>query len=97
MMGGLLHVFGIDTTTGPWYAFWSGAGGILERLLELAVIGGLLWRHNNCHQPQCWRLGRLPVEGSQWKTCRHHHPAPPGRETIRQRYHLYAGSKPGRG
>lgn len=91
----LAHFFGFRSGDGnsPEYLWWSGSGS------DLAYLG-ILWallRHNNCHQPRCWRLGRLPVQGTAFRTCRRHHPDPPGRETIRQRYHLYAGRRPGRG
>lgn len=92
-MGSLLHVLGIDTTMGPWYAFWSGAGS------DLAYLGIFLavWRHANCHEAKCLRIGHLPVEGTTFKVCRRHHPAPPQRGDIRRRYHLYAGDRPGKG
>jgi hypothetical protein len=68
----LLHLFGIDTTTGPWYAFWSGAGSDIG---ELAIIGGMvtLVHKHNCHQRQCWRVGRHIVDGTPW--CNRHHGA----------------------
>ena len=50
----LLHFFGIDDTSGRWYAFWSGFGSDLG---ELAIVGAIL-RHVNCHEKGCWRLGR---------------------------------------
>jgi hypothetical protein len=89
------HFFGFDAGqgNGSHYLFWSGAGS------DLAYIG-ILWalvRSRNCHQPKCWRIGHLPVQGTSYRVCRRHHPDPPGRETIRQRYHLYAGKRPGRG
>jgi hypothetical protein len=93
VIGSFLHIFGIDTTTGPWYAFWSGAGS------DLAYLG-IFWavfRRMNCHQPRCPRLGRFPVEGTQLHACHRHHPSPPGRDTIRKRYHLYLGERPGDG
>lgn len=92
-MRALLHLFGIDTTTGPWYAFWSGAG---SDLAYLGIFWALIRRHN-CHQPRCWRIGRFPVEGSAWTACRRHHPAPPAAADIRERYHLYLGQRPGDG
>lgn len=69
----LLHLFGIDTTTGPWYAFWSGAGSDIG---ELAIIGGLVTvvRSRRCHVHRCWRLGRHKVEGTPYIVCRRHHP-----------------------
>lgn len=40
----LLHVLGLDDATGRWYLWWSGVGSVLERLIELAVLGVLLLR-----------------------------------------------------
>ena len=92
-MGQFLHFFGIDTTTGPFYAFWSGAGS------DLAYLG-IIWalvRKANCHERRCLRIGHLPVEGTAYKVCRHHHPEPPQRGDIQRRYHLYLGDRPGKG
>ena len=81
----MAHYFGTDG--GAFYNFYSGIFGVL------VITGGLLtnaWvnaRRHNCHQPGCWRVGRLPVA----------HPHPPAKKTIQERYHLYAGDKPGRG
>jgi hypothetical protein len=85
--------FGGGDGNSPEYLWWSGAGS------DLAYVG-IFWalvRKHNCHQPRCWRVGRLPVPGTAFVVCRRHHPSPPSRETIRQRYHLYAGKGPGRG
>lgn len=70
----LPHVLGVDDVSGRWYAFWSGFGGILERLLELLVLAGILLRKHNCHQHGCWRLGRHPVAGTAFVVCARHHP-----------------------
>jgi hypothetical protein len=69
----LLHGLGIDDTTGPWYAFWSGAGSDLGELALLAGIFGLYHRHN-CHTKGCWRIGRHLVDGTPWCN-KHHHAA----------------------
>jgi len=63
-MLGLLHVLGIDTTAGPWYAFWSGFGSDLG---ELAIVG-VVWNHLNCHEAGCWRIARHAHAGR----CRKH-------------------------
>ena len=75
-MGALLHWLGIDTASGPWYAFWSGFGSDLG---ELAVVGALLnvARRHNCHVHGCWRVGRHQVEGTPHVVCRRHHPDGP--------------------
>jgi len=70
----LVHWTGLDNPSGPIYLFYSGFGGILERLLELAVLALILLRHHNCHIDRCLRIGRAPVEGTPWRVCWHHHP-----------------------
>jgi hypothetical protein len=89
----VLHLAGVDDLSGRWYGFWSGVGS------DLAYLGifGTLARKHNCHEPRCWRIGRFPVEGTAWSACRRHSPVPPGRGSIREQYHLYAGKRPGRG
>lgn len=70
----LLHHFGIDTTTGRWYAFWSGAGSDIS---ELAILGALLGglKQRNCHVKGCrWTFPfthQDPEHG--WHACRRHH------------------------
>ena len=96
MFSQFLHFFGIDTTTGPYYAFWSGAGSDLG---ELAIIGGLVsvYRQHNCEVHPCWRLGRHQTAAGH-KVCRHHHPdGHLTAESVRQAHHLYLGSRPGKG
>ena len=72
MLTWLLHVTGVDNSAGPWYAFWSGIGGILERLIELAVIGTLVYRHHNCSVRHCMRIARKDVKGTTFRTCHVH-------------------------
>ncbi|HVU74528.1 MAG TPA: hypothetical protein VHE83_16300 [Mycobacteriales bacterium] len=63
-----VNIFGTDS--GGWYAFWSGfAQGV-------PLFGGLylLARKHNCHVHRCWRIGRHPVDGTSYVTCRTHHP-----------------------
>jgi hypothetical protein len=88
--------------TGSDYGFPYGhfqPYDFLSGFASLSIIGLLIaqCRKHNCHQPRCWRIGRLPVQGTAYVVCHRHHPSPPGRDTIRQRYHLYAGRRPGRG
>lgn len=71
-MNWLGHFLGLDNVSGAFYAFWSGSGSQIERLIELAVVGGILWHRHNCHEPGCWRIGRFP-DGA-WHVCKRHHP-----------------------
>ena len=41
------------TSTNKMYNFWSGFGSDIG---ELAIVGAL-YRHVNCHEKGCWRLG----------------------------------------
>ena len=100
-MGWFLHWLAVHTGTvneaGPYYGFWSGFGSDLG---ELAIIGGLIgiYRKHNCHVKGCWRIGRHPVEGTDFTVCRPHHPdKAPTAADLRHKYHLYLGDKPGDG
>jgi hypothetical protein len=69
-----LYGAGLTSANKLPYLFWSGIGSILERLVELAVIGGILLRKHNCHSAGCPWIGRFPAnEGNGWLYCRRHH------------------------
>jgi len=91
------HWLGTDSGNSPVYLFYSGFFAVLVFALGQAVNVYVSLRRHNCHEPRCPRLGRFPVEGTLWATCRRHHPAPPAKGRIREQYHLYLGDKPGRG
>jgi hypothetical protein len=71
------HWLAVHTGTvnepGPYYGFWSGFGGILERLVELSVIAAILLRRHNCEVRGCWRIGRHDTAAGH-NVCRQHHP-----------------------
>lgn len=99
-MGWLYVHAGLGDAGGSWYLFWSGIG---SDLTELAFLGALIgaWRRHNCHQRRCWRIGRYKVDAATI-VCRRHHPDPEVRRgldsaRITERYHLYLGTRPGRG
>ena len=55
---------------GDGYQFWSGIGSDIG---EVTIVGGLLalYKHVNCEEPGCWRLGhRHPGHGRP--VCRKH-------------------------
>ena len=89
------HVFGLDG--GAFYNFFSGIFGVLVFGGGMLTTAYVTARKHNCHQPGCWRVGHLPVDGTPFVVCHRHHPDPPAKETITKRYHLYLGGKPGRG
>ena len=70
--------------SGNWYGFWSGFG---SDVAEFAIVGALYAsvRKHNCHVHGCWRVGRLPVDGTAWTVCRKHHPDNPPRAEQLQR------------
>lgn len=71
------HWLAVHTGTvnepGPYYGFWSGFGSDIG---EVTIIGGIaaIYVRHNCHVKHCWRIGRHPVEGTAYVTCRRHHP-----------------------
>ena len=72
-----LHYTGSDNTAGVWYGFWSGFGSDIGEIALLAAVFGF-FRHHNCHQKGCWRLGH-PDPDHNWPACRAHHSTPPPR------------------
>src|SRR5665213_2928055 len=61
----------ISTNGSKWYNFWSGFGSDIG---EVVIIGSLisLYKQHNCPVKVCWRIGRHPVEATQYKTCHKH-------------------------
>lgn len=61
----------------PYYNAWSG---FLSDLGEVTLIGAVFagvygaYRKINCHDPECWRIGKHPTEGGTFMFCHHHHP-----------------------
>lgn len=75
---GVLHVFGLDNGSGPWYLFWSGP------FADITIFGavlGIYWKHV-CHVGKCWRWARHPVDGTPYTVCRKHHPSVPASITA---------------
>jgi hypothetical protein len=62
----LLHP-GQLRTPGGGYWFWSGIGSDLGEVSILAALVAA-WRHINCHEPSCARIGRYHhhASGSRW-------------------------------
>jgi hypothetical protein len=73
MWHAILHFFGVIDESGKGYAFWSGIGSDIG---EVAIIGAVvgMYRKHNCQATGCWRIGKHPVEGTGFITCRKHHP-----------------------
>jgi hypothetical protein len=70
---------------GPGYQFWSGIGSdISEVTLVGTFIGGILmgYRHIECQQEGCHRLGRF--SHGHYKLCHVHHPHAPSDGKINQ-------------
>jgi hypothetical protein len=69
--------------TGSGYQAWSGVLG------ATAIFSGgvLIWRHKNCHEPWCWRLGKHPVAGTPYVVCHRHHPGLEGNRVKRGHIH----------
>ena len=55
---------------GTAYQFWSGIGS--DVFLHAPFL--FLWRHLNCHQEGCWRIGHPHPDTEHRPVCRKHHP-----------------------
>ena len=76
------HFFGMDNLSGPFYGAWSGWVSDLGELTIFAGVVGM-YRHKNCHERGCWRLGKHQYEGTPY--CHKHHPvvvADPGGRSL---------------
>lgn len=69
----IFMILGSRDEGGAWYGFWSGFGGAMPDILILTALLAW-WKHKNCHQHRCWRIGRHPVGATGLVTCRKHHP-----------------------
>lgn len=67
------HVSGADNEGGTAYGSWSGIAGATACFAWIPA-SAVIYRHNNCHQHRCWRLGRHPVGDAGIRVCRRHHP-----------------------
>lgn len=76
-MGWLLHVTGIDTQSSPYYDFWSGIGPVLFTQGSILLV---YYRHHNCQEKWCWRLGH-PDPATNQPVCNKHHPKHKGGDT----------------
>jgi hypothetical protein len=66
-----LDLLGITNgSSGRWYTFWNG----FVRNIPLIAAAYIFGRKHNCHAHRCWRVGRMPVEGTDYTVCRKHHP-----------------------
>lgn len=67
-----------NSGTGPYYGYWSGFGSVWPwSFLGLSGVAGVLAvtaRRHNCHEPGCWRIGRVHVDDKGTLSCFHHHP-----------------------
>lgn len=72
----LLHVLGVDSVSGPWYAFWSGVAGDVSSVVIIGGAVNMFIRHN-CQVKGCHRVGRftVPNENGGYTVCAKHHPA----------------------
>lgn len=53
------------------YEWWSGAGSDLGELTLVAAVAGL-YKHKNCEEPHCWRLGHNHPDHGR-PVCRKHY------------------------
>lgn len=78
----LVHIMGADGGALPgthlygkwnWFYFDSGFGNG-SWLLTIGIVALPVYFHKQCHVHKCYRIGRYPIAGGQYKVCRRHHP-----------------------
>lgn len=84
------------------YAFWSGFGSVIP--WTLFSMGGLFaglivaLRRINCHKRGCWRIGRYPIAGGEFKVCGRCQPDWEGKhppaEYVMSRHEAHTGKEP---
>ena len=99
-------------TTCRSYGFWSGFGSVIPwSLFSMGgIFAGLVMglRHVNCHEPGCWRMGKYPLAGGEFKVCGKHNPDFEGKHPrkgqiaarhreYQEKLHLFMGKQPGKG
>lgn len=80
--------------TAERYCYWSGFGSVFPwSLLALGGVFTAVWaivRKHNCHEPGCWRVGRVHVDDRGTISCFHHHPeGKPERGHIHRQHHAH--------
>jgi hypothetical protein len=81
--------------SGNGYAFWSGIGSdVGEATIIASIVGSaaMAYRHIECHQEGCHRLGRF--RHGHLKLCHVHHPLVPNDGKITQAHVRAVGSGP---
>jgi hypothetical protein len=67
-----------DAGAGPHYGYWSGFGSVFPWSMTIlsGIAAGLAvhWHHINCHEPGCWRIGRVHVDDRGTLSCFRHYP-----------------------
>lgn len=62
--------YALHPLRGAGYQWWSGAGSDLGEITLLGIAAGW-WRHHNCQQARCLRLGH-PHPDHGRPVCRRH-------------------------
>lgn len=73
---GVQHSLGVDTQASKNYDTVSGYLPMVVTALGFSGLLATAWHHLNCHEAGCWRIGKYPIAGGQYKSCRKHHPDP---------------------
>lgn len=66
----MLHWLWQQTVSNQQYIWISNFSNLTVFLLLGSAIG--LYKHHNCREPRCPRIGHHPVQGTTFKTCRPH-------------------------
>lgn len=59
----------LDPLHGDGYQFWSGIGAGVPGLVGASL---LYWRHHNCYEHGCWRVGHPHPDHGHRPVCHRH-------------------------
>lgn len=65
------HLAGGDNQATPFYGFTSGPGPMYLTAILGSTVLATLWHSLNCHEEECFRIGRHKVGGTPY--CNKHH------------------------
>lgn len=75
-----------------YYNFHSGFGSyfpwVFFSMGGIFAFVAIQFRHTNCHQKGCWRIGKFALAGGEYKVCGKHHPGFEGKHPSLE--HIWA-------
>lgn len=71
-------ILGVDAANWPFPLGWlyvEVLGNLIASVIWALPTGVLFYRKLTCDKRHCWRLHRIPVQGTTYHSCRKHNTA----------------------